>query len=92
MHALPNLIANIIISCSTIALVFTLFGRPNSAAWKNKFSAIFAKAALCITACGSLSNVVTMSDPQATEVLLNVGLAGTLSWLAYYIYTNIENH
>lgn len=81
---LLNVIANIVITASLTHLTLCVFGRPDSAIYTNKFAATICKIAACVTLCGSVSNILTLSTPTWTEMVLNFGVSLNFLWLSYY--------
>jgi hypothetical protein len=79
-----NAICNITTSISSLALLLHVFGDPHNEIWDNKIKAWLAKLGLSVMICGATSNALTLSNPPATEVLLNVGIALTLFWLSWW--------
>lgn len=79
-----NAVCNITTSISSLALLLHVFGDPNNEIWDNKIKAWLAKAGLSVMICGATSNALTLSNPPATEVILNVGIALTLFWLSWW--------
>ena len=85
MNTLINLIANIIITISVTFFIIGVFGNGNKSIERlNLFEKYLVKAGLSITACGSLFNSLTLSTPNNTEILLNVGLAFIFLWGAIF--------
>lgn len=81
-----NAICNIIISGSMTAFMVFAFGR-NSLLYKiPDWERLMVKTGLAGIAAGSLFNFLTLSTPPWTEVLLNVGLAITFLWAAFFHY------
>jgi hypothetical protein len=81
---LINAISNITTSISSLALLLHVFGDPENEIWDNKIKAWLAKIGLSVMICGATSNALTLSNPPATEVILNVGIALTLFWLSWW--------
>ena len=79
-----NATANGILAVSALHLVFRVFGHAESAIWKRPWAAILCKAATTVTVCGALWNLLTLSSPAASEVMLNIGIAGNFVWLSFY--------
>jgi protein-S-isoprenylcysteine O-methyltransferase Ste14 len=79
-----NAAANITTAVSALGLLIHIFGDPDNAIWNNKIKAWLAKVGLSIVICGAISNVMTLSTPPVTEVVLNVGVAITLFWLSWW--------
>jgi hypothetical protein len=83
-----NAVANAILSISALHLVFRVFGHPESAIWKRPFAAVLCKAATTVTVCGALWNLLTLSSPAPSEVLLNIGIAANFVWISFYHHDN----
>lgn len=79
-----NVASNAIIGLSIILFIISVFGNPEHSVWENKARAYLCKIGLGICGCGALMNVLTFSTPPLTEVILNVGLAMNLTWLALW--------
>ena len=79
-----NAIANSVLAVSALHLVFRVFGHPESAIWQKPWAAVLCKAATTVTVCGALWNLLTLSSPAASEVMLNIGIAGNFLWLSFY--------
>jgi hypothetical protein len=79
-----NATANGILAVSALHLVFRVFGHPESAIWRRPWAAVLCKAATTVTVCGALWNLLTLSSPAASEVMLNIGIAGNFVWLSFY--------
>ena len=79
-----NAIANGVLAVSALHLVFRVFGHPESAIWQKPWAAVLCKAATTVTVCGALWNLLTLSSPAASEVMLNIGIAGNFVWISLY--------
>ena len=79
-----NAVANCTTAVSALALLIHIFGDPDNEIWNNRIKAWLAKIGLSITTCGAISNAITLSDPPATEIVLNCGIAITLFWLSWW--------
>jgi protein-S-isoprenylcysteine O-methyltransferase Ste14 len=79
-----NAAANITTAISALGLLIHIFGDPHNAIWNNQIKAWLAKIGLTIVICGAVSNVMTLSTPPISEVVLNVGIAITLFWLSWW--------
>ena len=87
-----NVLANCLIVVSMTHLVLRVFGRPDSSIYRNKFAAIVCKVAACVTICGAVSNILTLSTPTWTEVLLNFGVSLNFLWLNHYASSSDSKH
>ena len=81
---LINVTANAVLAASALHLVFRVFGHPESAIWQKPWAAVLCKVATTVTVCGALWNVLTLSSPAASEVMLNIGIAGNFVWISLY--------
>lgn len=77
-----NLVSNLIIFTSVFMFIISVFGRANHPIWETKWKAYLAKVGLCVSGCGALLNVVNLSTPAATEIVLNVGLSLNFLWIS----------
>lgn len=82
-----NLVANCTLTVAFGAFLVFLFGRENSLMHKIKScNTVFVKAALSLCASGALYNVLTLSEPPFSEVVMNTGLAMLFVWAAWFHY------
>lgn len=82
-----NFVANLILTLAFMLFLLFVFGRTNSKIYALPwYKTIVAKVGLATCAMGSLLNTLTLSDPPASEVLLNVGLAALFSWASVFHY------
>ena len=83
-YTIINAIANCATAFSAIGLLIHIFGDPDNSIWDDKLKAWLAKGGLTILICGAISNVLTLSTPAKTEVLLNCGMSITFFWLSLW--------
>lgn len=83
-YTIINAIANCTTAFSAIGLLIHIFGDPDNSIWDDKIKAWLAKAGLTLLICGAISNVLTLSTPVKTEVLLNCGMSITFFWLSLW--------
>ena len=81
-----NAIANTTLALSAIGLLIHIFGDPTNSIWNNNIKAWLAKIGLTTTICGAVANILTLSTPANTEVLLNCGISFTFFWLSWWQY------
>jgi hypothetical protein len=79
-----NLASNCTIAFSAAALLIHIFGDPENSIWDNKVKAYLAKFGLSVTSCGAILNMLNLSTPNRTEILLNVGMSLTFFWLSWW--------
>ncbi len=87
---LINLISNCIIGSSIVLFVICVFGRRDHPIWENEYRAYLAKVGLGISGCGALLNVLNLSTPNVTEIVLNIGLSLNFGWLAWWQYSETK--
>lgn len=90
LYTVINAVANCTTAMSAIGLLIHIFGDPDNPIWINKLQAWLAKAGLSLLICGAISNVLTLSTPAKTEVLLNCGMSITFFWLSLWQYTQFK--
>ena len=44
------------------------------------------KAVMAVTICGATANIITLSTPSWSEILLNLGASGNWLFLSFYLY------
>lgn len=86
-----NILSNCTIAFSAGALLIHIFGDPDNSIWDNKIKAWLAKFGLAVTTCGAILNVLTLSTPNKTEILLNVGMSITFFWLSWWQWEQFKN-
>lgn len=79
-----NAVANSTLAFSALALLIHIFGDPDNSVWDNRVKAYLAKVGLSVTVCGAIANVMTLSTPPISEVVLNCGLSITFFWLSWW--------
>lgn len=90
---LANALANLIVVVAVLDVSFRVFGRPDHPIHNDKTMLIARKTVSSIVICGAISNLVTLSTPSWTEILLNVGFAGNYLFSSLYDrrFTNPSN-
>jgi hypothetical protein len=84
---LLNVTANVVLSVSALHLILKVFGHPNSPVYARPGVAFLCKGAATLTFCGAVANICTLSTPNWTEVLLNVGVSCNWAWISAFIQT-----
>jgi hypothetical protein len=79
-----NIVSNCTIAFSAGGLLIHIFGDPDNSIWDNQIKAWLAKFGLSVTVCGAVLNVLSLSTPNRTEILLNVGMSLTFFWLSWW--------
>jgi hypothetical protein len=80
MWTILNLIANIFITLSSAGFMVMLQDINNPVAKMNVGIRWWIKISLACTSGGALLNVITLSTPPMSEIILNLGLAGLFTW------------
>ena len=80
MLTILNLIANIFIALSSAGFMVMIQDINNPVAKMNIGIRWWIKISLACTSGGALLNVITLSTPPYSEIILNIGLAGLFSW------------
>lgn len=82
-----NLIANIILTLSGMIFFLQLYGKASSVVHKWGFISHWSlKFGLSAFVVGSFLNVLTLSRPNVTQVLMNIGLAALFTWAVMFHY------
>lgn len=85
---LINLIANLILTLAFMLFMIFVFGRKNSKIYNLPwYKTIAAKIGLAVCGMGALLNTLTVSNPPASEIMLNVGLACLFTWASVFHYS-----
>jgi len=48
--------------------------------------AMLYKGVMAITICGAAANIITLSTPSWSEIVLNLGASGNWLFLSFYLY------
>jgi hypothetical protein len=89
-YTVINAIANCTTAFSSIGLLVHIFGDPDNSIWDDRIKAWLAKTGLTVLTCGAIANVLTLSTPVITEVLLNCGMSITFFWLSWWQYEQFK--
>jgi len=82
-----NAIANLTIAITMVFFMIFVFGSNNKIINSMpKYESFPVKLGLSLIACGSLLSFLTLSNPQETEIIMNVGLALVFLWAALFHY------
>ena len=79
-----NAVANLIVAGAVLDMAFRVFGRPEHPIHKNPWMLGSRKLVSSVVICGAVMNIVTLSTPSWTEVLLNIGFSLNYLWSSYY--------
>lgn len=86
INTLVNLAANSLLICSSVHLLYRIFGNKDSKVWQKPYVAMLYKAVMGITICGAAANIITLSTPTWSEIILNLGASGNWLFLSFYLY------
>ena len=84
MWTIFNVIANILITLSVAGFMVMLQEPSNPVAKMPFLLRTWIKISLALTSGGALLNVVTLSTPPMSEIILNLGLAGLFTWSYFW--------
>ena len=84
MATLINALASGIIAVSITGFIAMLQAESNPVSAMPFYLRTWIKFSLAMTAAGALSNVLSLSTPPASEIVLNCGLAGLFSWAFFW--------
>lgn len=79
-----NVLSNAIITISVAGFMVMLQEPTNPVAKMPFLLRNWIKLSLALTSGGALLNVITLSNPASSEVILNSGLAGLFSWSYFW--------
>jgi hypothetical protein len=82
--AVINAVANCTTAFSALGLLIHIFGDPDNSVWDNNVKAWLAKSGLSVVVCGAIANVLTLSSPATSEIILNCGMSLTFFWLSWW--------
>jgi len=87
INIVTNAVCNVVIFISMLAFIVFCFGRSDSVIYKyGSLQAYGLKFGLITICLGSLANLLTLSDPPFSELVLNIGLAALFMWAAIFHY------
>lgn len=82
-----NAVANLTIAISMVFFIIFVFGSKNKIInAMPKYESFPVKLGLSFISCGSFLSFLTLSNPQETEIIMNVGLALVFLWAALFHY------
>ena len=84
MWTILNVIANIVISISVAGFMVMLQEPTNPVAKMPFLLRNWIKISLAFPAGGAILNVITLSTPPMSEIILNLGLGGLFSWSYFW--------
>ena len=84
METLINAIASGIIAVSITGFIAMLQAEGNPVSTLPFLLRNWIKVSLAVVAAGALMNVLSLSTPPASEIVLNCGLAGLFSWAFFW--------
>lgn len=79
-----NAAANVIVAGAVFDMSIRVFGRPDHPIHQHRIALISRKLISSIVICGAVLNIITLSTPSWTEVLLNVAFSLSYAWSSFY--------
>lgn len=87
INALVNATCNVLIFFSMLMFIIFCFGRSDSKIYKyGDLQAFILKLGLTTICLGSLVNLISLSNPPFSEIVLNIGFALLFCWAAVFHY------
>ena len=88
-----NAVANVIVIISVAAMAIRVFGDPTHQIHGHRELFYIRKFISSLVICGAVLNLVTLSTPSWTEIVLNYAFAGNYCFSLYYHdrFTNRTN-
>jgi hypothetical protein len=80
MATLVNAVASGVIAVSITGFIAMLQAEHSPLSSMTLHLRLWIKLSLAMVAAGALMNVLSLSTPLPSEIVLNVGLAGLFSW------------
>ena len=81
---IANVVANGIVAIAVVDMAIRVFGNPKHRIHSHPELFYIRKFVSSIVVCGSVLNVVTLSTPSWTEIILNYGFAANYLFSSYY--------
>jgi hypothetical protein len=81
---LINAGANLAVAVAVLDVSFRVMGRPSHPIHRHKVALLIRKLVSSVVICGAALNLLTLSTPSWTEVVLNVGFSASYIWSSYY--------
>jgi hypothetical protein len=82
--AVINVIANAVVVGAVFWISLRVFGNPAHPLHRHKIAFVTRKLVSSVVICGAVLNIITLSTPTWTEVVLNVGFSLNYLWSTYY--------
>jgi hypothetical protein len=79
-----NLVASVLIAISVTGFMFLIQHEDSPVMKMNFFMRSWIRLSLVAMAAGGLFNVVTLSTPHWSEILLNAGIGLLFTWAFYW--------
>jgi hypothetical protein len=81
---IANAVANGIVAVAVVDMAIRVFGNPKHRIHSHPELFYIRKFVSSIVVCGAVLNVVTLSTPSWTEIILNYGFAANYLFSSYY--------
>lgn len=87
INIIVNAACNLVIFISMLVFIIFCFGRSDSLIYRyGSAQAHCLKFGLVTICLGSLANLLTLSNPPFSEIILNIGLGTLFAWAAAFHY------
>jgi len=81
---LANALANVVVAGAVAGMAIKVFGDPQHNIHQHPQLFWIRKLISTVVICGAVLNLITLSTPGWTEVILNLGFAGNYLFSLYY--------
>lgn len=81
---IANAVANAIVAAAVVDMAIRVFGNPSHRIHTHPELFYIRKFVSSLVICGAVLNVVTLSTPSWTEIVLNYGFAANYLFSCYY--------
>lgn len=85
MVTIINLFASLLITLGMTFFIIGVFGRKSESIEKlTVLERLLLRVSLCATAAGALYNLLSLSTPPVSELVLNSGMGLLFTWAAWF--------
>ena len=81
---IANAVANAIVAGAVVDMAIRVFGNPEHRIHQHMELFLIRKAVSSVVICGAVLNIITLSTPSWTEIILNYGFAANYLFSSYY--------
>ena len=89
---IANVAANVIVAGAVVDMAMRVFGNPTHRIHQHPELFWIRKAVSSLVICGAVLNIVTLSTPSWTEIVLNYAFAANYLFSSFYDRTTSSKH